>query len=409
MSSMIRYELKKVFIKPSNQASISLLLITLVVICFLAIRGDYYVDEQGRSEYGYHAIQKLKTEKKKWRGELTTEKLEGVLKADREVNQTDEYTSSNIQENNISFSRKQGFADIRGLINISFSKFREYDYFMIDSLSEEEIHHFYSNRIEHLNTWLRDETGDLFNEKEKNYLVSQYEKLKTPVTYDYADGWKQALLYLPTLIILTALIIGFLVSGIFSGEFQEKAESVWFASYYGRNKAIRSKIITGVLLATVVYWVTMLLYSGVLFALFGMDGANCVIQTDSSSWKSMYNITFFQEYQIALFGGYLGVILISIVTMCISSGTKSGVIAATMPFVLIFLPPILGNLSVFSDIQGLFPSELLSITSAVGTFALYQIGQDIIPSVPLLFIVYIPVCILLIPVLYRVTCKTEIV
>lgn len=266
MSSMIRYELKKVFIKPSNQASISLLLITLVVTCFLAIRGDYYVDEQGRSEYGYHAIQKLKTEKKKWRGELTTEKLEGVLKADREVNQTDEYTSSNIQENNISFSRKQGFADIRGLINISFSKFREYDYFMIDSLSEEEIHHFYSNRIEHLNTWLRDETGDLFNEKEKNYLVSQYEKLKTPVTYDYADGWKQALLYLPTLIILTALIIGFLVSGIFSGEFQEKAESVWFASYYGRNKAIRSKIITGVLLATVVYWVTMLLYSGVLFA-----------------------------------------------------------------------------------------------------------------------------------------------
>ena len=39
-----------------------------------------------------------------------------------------------------------------------------------------------------------------------------------------------------------AVIIGFLAAGIFSGEFRPGTEDVFFATKYGRSKAIKNKI-----------------------------------------------------------------------------------------------------------------------------------------------------------------------
>jgi len=78
-----------------------------------------------------------------------------------------------------------------------------------------------------------------FSEKEKEFLISQWDNLKTPFYYEYAEGWKALLdsQYLPTLLTLLAVILGALVAGIFSDEYSWKADSIFFSSKLGRNKA----------------------------------------------------------------------------------------------------------------------------------------------------------------------------
>ena len=105
---------------------------------------------------------------------------------------------------------------------------------------------------------------------------------------------------------ILTLVLGFLCAGIFSGEFQLKANAVFYSSYYGRNKAVWAKVKAGAIIITAIYWAVMLLYTMLVLGILGVDGANCPIQSSMSGWKSIYNITNAQEYILIVLGGYLG-------------------------------------------------------------------------------------------------------
>ena len=59
---MIFYEIKKTVSRTGGRIALGLLLFTLAVSCFLAVR-VYYVNEEGAREYGYSAVQKLRDRK----------------------------------------------------------------------------------------------------------------------------------------------------------------------------------------------------------------------------------------------------------------------------------------------------------------------------------------------------------
>ena len=52
-------------------------------------------------------------------------------------------------------------------------------------------------------------------------------------------------------------LIGFLAAGVFVEEFRVRADAVFFASRYGRTKAAGSKVLAGLLIATIIYWAGM--------------------------------------------------------------------------------------------------------------------------------------------------------
>lgn len=99
------------------------------------------------------------------------------------------------------------------------------------------------------------------------------------------------------------------MTGIFSSEFQLKADAVFFSAKLGRNKAVKCKVYAGFCVVTGLYRGLMLLYTAIVLGLLGMDGANCMIQTESGGFKSLYALTFWQEYLLTFFGGYLGTYL----------------------------------------------------------------------------------------------------
>lgn len=304
----------------------------------------------------------------------------------------------------IAFGWKQGILEIRSLLNNAYAAdFRAYDYYTADNLTIEDASDFYTNRIGLLKDWLTGEAKDQFSDAEKNYLMQQYETLDTPFYYDYMKGWTQLFEYAPTIIMIVMLILGYLVSGIFSNEFQWKSDAIFFSSIFGRNKAIAAKVKAGFFITTIIYWITIILYTGIVLFYFGTDGVNCPIQADFSGWKCFYNIKIWQEYLLIVIGGYIGCLFISFLTMLVSAKTKSAVLAVSFPFVLIFIPSFLENINspVINKILGLLPDRLLQIGVALRYFDLYKLGGRVIGAIPVLLVLYSILTVLLVPVLYR--------
>ena len=151
-----------------------------------------------------------------------------------------------------------------------------------------------------------------------------------------------------------------------------------------------------------------MLFSLIVFCIYGTSGADCVIQMGHAGWKSLYHITFVQEYLLVIVGGYVGVLFILLLSMLVSAKTHTGVIAVTIPFIMIFIQSFLGGFPKLTAILGLLPDQLLQLNMAIHTFALYEIGGKVVPSVPILMTIYPILCIMLLPILYQVYHRTEI-
>ena len=406
---MLRYEIKKCFSKTANKIGLLILTVVLIIVSYFAVTYVDYVDEDGNNRTGIIAVRSLRDMKNQWAGYITEDVLREVIVQNALVNASAEYQSNDVQENNKAYSKKQGFSDIRDMINHAFCGFREYNYYRADSVTTEEVSEFYTKRISNLEEWLySDEAKDQFTDMEKQFLIKQYEQLEIPLYYEYADGWIALLEYAPSIIMLMVLITSFFVSGIFSNEFQLKADAIYFSTKYGRNKAVKSKVEAGGIIITIIYWVVVLLYSAIVLGILGADGANCAIQAGFGSWKSFYNITYFENYLLTMVGGYIGSLFILTISMLISAKTKSTVLSVTVPFIFVFLPSFLSGFSALTEILGLLPDQLLQMNVAIKYFNLYQYGDRVIGAVPIIMILYAVLYVLMVPILYRVYQKAEI-
>ena len=414
---MIRYELKKIFSSVGGKIALGLYIATVVLSCLLAANGFMNVDvkwvnEQGESERGFHAVQKLREARKEWEGWLDENMLNRVVQENLRINATPESQSSITKQQEIAYGWKQGFNPIRDMINRSYSAgFRSYDYYRADSISAIKEETFYGNRARQLKEWLYDQTDaafDLYTEAEKQYLIGQYEKMETPFYVDYHDGWYQLLENAALLPMLGILIIGYMVAGIFSNEFKWKADTVYFSTLLGRNKATSAKIKAGLLLVTVLYGAAMLIYSFATLGYLGFEGGNCVVQL--RVWKSLYNITFWQAWVLTMICGYIGNLFLTALTMFISAKTKSAVIAVTTPFVIMFIPSFLQGMTDWLDtVIAMIPVSLLEFYQHLGTFDLITIFGKVFRVLDVCLPLYTILTVALVPVIYREFQRKQIV
>ena len=263
----------------------------------------------------------------------------------------------------------------------------------------------YERRISTLKNWL--DTGEeAFTKEEKDFLIQNYENLKTPFYYEYIDGWAALLQNISTFILILALAIGFFVSGIFSDEFQTKADSIFFSTKLGRNKGVLSKISAGFMITTVFYLLFVLLYTGIVLMVLGADGANCPIQLDL--WRSVYNVTFLQAYLLIVLGGYVGTLFASLLAMLISAITHSTTTAIIVPFVVLCAFPFLSRIITLPQLCSFFPDQLLEIYIDIKESGLINLGGKVTTIASFIIPLYAIICLILQPVLYKIYRKAEI-
>ena len=416
---MVRYELKKVFSRRMNQIVVVLLAATLMVVTYFGIVNIYYYvpDDQadyGTAEiYGPAAAKRLHEDTAPYEGLLTEDVIRRVIEDHLAKINTPEYQSGDITLQNLLYCKTQGYRDIHYLISCAYTGFRDLDFYAIDRLQPEDAARFYDLRVENLTDWLNSpEAADLFTEEEKDFLIQQYSASETPWKYEMHDGWKAIFEYAPTLCMIMVFLVGFLVAGIFSSESQLKADAIFYSTYHGRKKAIRAKILAGLILINVVYWAMLLIYTAIMLGIFGTSGWDCPIQITGAGWKSFYNITIFEKYLIILFSGYIGVTVICLLTMLVSAKTGSSMVAVVVPFAVIIIPDVLDSLENLLDISsflGLLPDQLLQMSYVLRYFNLYSIGGKIMGSLHILPWIYLALSVVLVPVIYRVFRKKQVV
>lgn len=410
---MVYYEIKKVFSKTSSKIAVLILIFLLGLLSSSAVHVEY-TNEEGNHESGISAIHKLKEMKKEWAGELTEEKLMQVIEENARIEATPEAQSKDIQQQNIAYSWKQGFGDIRMMVANSYSGFQEWNYYVLDDLKPEDAAKFYSNRVESLKEYLyspeQDRVSLFLSEKEKAFLVKQYEKMETPLKYENFMGWDEYEYYAPMLIIFMCLILGFLVAGIFSNETKLKTDSIFFAAYHGRKQAVLAKLVAGLVIVTGLYWLVMLFFSAIVLGILGTSGADCMIQISLGEWKSFYNITFLQRHLLILFGGYIGTLFVILVTMFVSAKTKSAVVSVMVPFIFLLVPALLrgSDSYIVNQILRVLPNQLMQLDNPLKTFTLAEIGGTVTGILNVLFPVYAALSVILCPIVYQVYRRAEV-
>lgn len=400
---MLRFEIKKVFSKTKNRITIIVLLVILIATSILTINRVEYVDESGNHSTGISAAKNLRQAKNEWSGYLTEDVFQNVLEKNRNIN--NEASSDSIEEENRKFAKKQGISTIRDVINYAFSEYRDYNDFAIDNISDDEACTVYERRISTLKEYL-DSGEEIFTEKEKSFLIQQYENLDTPFYYEYMDGWSALLQNISTFILILALVIGFFVSGIFSDEFQTKADSIFFSTRLGRSKGVLSKIGAGFTIVSIFYATFVFLYTFIVLLVLGADGANCPIQLDL--WRSAYNVTFLQAYLLIAAGGYIGTLFASVLAMLASALTRSTPTAIIVPFIILCAFPFLSRIITLPGLCSFFPDQLLEIYLDIKEAGLVTLRGKVTTIAMVIVPVYSMICLILLPILYKVYKKTEI-
>lgn len=406
---MLRYELKKIFGRTGGKIALIMLAIGLAVICYSATLQVSYTDENGDSHTGPTAARDLRDAKNEWAGPIDQAMITRAIDVNQQIISSEDYNSTDIQRQNAAYHDTQGYATIRGLIAQTYGGFNEYDYYRLDTLTPDEAGELYDLRVQNLKDWLA--RPDIsFSPAEENFLVSQYEAMDTPLYYEYNDGWETLIYYAPTLVLLLLFVIIFLVSGIFPSEHRLKANAIFFSTKLGRGKAVRAKLLSGLVTTTVIYWAAIAVYTIVGLALLGTGGAGGAFQL--LKWKAFYNLTIGQAYAHSVLGGYVGTLFLALLAMIVSALTRSQVVAVIVPYVLVlaanFAQSILSSWDVLPQILGLLPDQLLQLSVVLDDFNLYTVFGHVTGSVPLLFLLYSALSLALIPLVYRVYRKSQV-
>ncbi len=376
---MLKYELKKILNKKLNRILLAASLLLMVVFSIFAIGSFRAVDTDGETVTGFSAARIMVDDKNRWEGELMPEVIEKSVESRLAG---DWQSTSDI----IYLASKMLVGEFSDLD----------DYEAILSANSAQIASIYDTYHDNLRA-MSEEYGD--TPEKQAFLMEQYEKIDTPFIYEAYDSWDTMLMYATNCGLILILVISFITAGIYSEEFQYRADSVFFSAKYGRSKAVLTKICSGLLMATLIYGIGMGVLSAISFSVMGISGASTAYQFYQP--YSVYSVTFGQMYGILTLGGYIASLLAASVSMLIASKTKTMSIAIAVPAILFFVSPFVGRAMPFRTFFSLTPDQLMNIVNCARIPYIYQVGSIVFRQIPFIIVFYAIIAIVLLPFVYR--------
>lgn len=409
---MLRYELKKICMGTGGKVSLLLILAALLITTYAALNMSYTKIVDGDKTETIHSLKAgriLKELSEPWEGVLDEAKLAEILAENRRINKLYDEADKDIDPD-LGYAMRQGFEDIRDLMNRAYGKgLRDYDYYIANYVEPERASEFYPNRIRLLKEWLKQDTKGEFSEADKEYIISQFENLKTPFYYERFLAWSQLFVFFPVFLMISVLIMGYPISRLFAGEFSWKADAIFFSTACGRNKAVSAKIKAGIVYSTIVYVVAAVFMTSAILLAYGPSGWNCPIQITFGNWKSIYNITIGQEYILMLVLGYVAYLFINVMVMLVAAKTNSVVVGTMIPIAILFIPSFVpyNKFKIVDEIMALWPDQLLNADMLLSIYKLFNIGGKIIPSAPVLGVSYGVLALAIPAAVYFVFCRKQ--
>lgn len=187
----------------------------------------------------------------------------------------------------------------------------------IQDLTEEEIKAFYPHRLSNIQETLNENSRITYTEKEKEQIMEQAGQLSS-LPMDYAEGWKHLNKDMGIFTAMLLILISLLLLPMFGRDSQTKMEELSRSTMYGKRNLDRSRLLAALIISIVLYLSGTIVYFLVKMIPLGFDGDNLFIQSNPTTFFSVYNITYIQQFLINIGVGMLAMLFMISLTLLLT-------------------------------------------------------------------------------------------
>lgn len=185
------------------------------------------------------------------------------------------------------------------------------------------------------------------------------------IDFGYSLGWQTLLNDLPYIQIYSMIISLIIAALIFFVEKKCNMNMILRTLATKESKINFIKAITVLIMNSAIYFSIVLIYSALIWSVFGLEGWNMKIQTSYLFWLSPLNINYFQAYMVNVLIGYLAVLVITFFTSLLVKINEKKYIGELLSILFIFIPFMFNNYSFF----GFFPSNVIQLSRNILNFS----------------------------------------
>lgn len=411
MDVLIRFELRKIIRKKTFLFGVLILLGAAVFLSMILISNERITGKDGKFLHGIAAIQLQKEYNRQLSGSLTVDKIVDAVKwqhfIKHDPNNLDGKGEITIEANAKNLVK---YEQIYTLVSSAFSPVGDYDFYVIDNMEPSEAKVFYQKRLEKVNDYLQQDDSFNYSEEEKEFFIKMNEKISVPFKIAHVNGWENVFENQQSLFLIISFVIAICLAPVFAGEYQSGADSIILSSRYGRNKLIFAKLIAALIITLLFYAIAVLTYTLILLAICGFDGRNASIQIIELLAPVPYSV--FQTYLWTVFIGGMACLLMSVITLWLSSrlrGPFQVIIASGIILVGPLLIPIQQNSRILHNLLGLFPGYMFDVYNKITQYEAIRIFGLFFLEYKFMIISSIFMISLMLPDLYRVFRKHQVI
>ena len=185
------------------------------------------------------------------------------------------------------------------------------------------------------------------------------------IDFGYSLGWQTLLNDLPYIQIYSMIISLIIAALIFFVEKKCNMNMILRTLVTKESKINFIKAITVLIMNSAIYFSIVLIYSALIWNVFGLEGWNMKIQTSYLFWLSPLNINFFQAYMVNVLIGYLAVLVVTFFTSLLVKINEKKYIGELLSILFIFIPFMFNNYSFFC----FFPSNVIQLSRNILNFS----------------------------------------
>ena len=400
--TLVGFEYKKIFKRKSTYLSFLMIAFVITISLFGPIMGDYYVEGvKGISKYEMMDIDRQYSRAN--RGYIDENKIAEIIMQSKLLVADKENLSSSNEIVLLSKDTYEKFALMYNPIMRIFGsvyapKGNFLDYTAFYKLSADDAKSFYNKRLEKMEEFYSNQYYTDAEIKKYNELNA---KINTPFYFDHYEGYDNILKQSSGLSVFTALLVSICIAPIFAGEYSGHTAQLILASKFGKNKLILAKIVSSITFSIFASFLVMGVTILLNLSVYGFDGSNVPLQVSYPLLP--YPLTMLGAVIVNSVLSIMGILLISMVTMLMSSILKNpfGVIIITN--LMLFAPMFIStpeNNGILATIIRLIPAKMFGI---LNVFSDHFFTFENFAFTPYVFlpIFALIACILLIPFAYR--------
>ncbi len=359
------------------------------------------LNEENQVEYssGKISVDYLKKTQKTYEGLLTEEKCVEIVEKYQEILNEYDGREENIPHD-IYAKEITPMIDILNVISYSFTT--SYDGELDKNgtfpkdFQAEEAKAVYRERLKALKKiW---ETKYVGREQISEKLESREENIRYPLYFANYSGWDSlqsnlALVLIPIIVLLSCL----LTAPVFSKHYENDSDRVFRATRFGRHTLAMARIMSSMILTTLLYIFTIGICITICSFVFNRSGLKTSIQFIDLFASSNLNIG--QLVFITILGGLLATCTMAMFAICLSSAMKSSIVVLASSFFVIVVNMILniftsGNINdnmLYFIINTFSPYSAASLSSSIVSNAYAYVGNSIVwlPAASIFFTIVI--------------------